>query len=136
MLSLFDIDLVKRLSAQTEGVLGYAELIMDAMHEPVMVLDTAMRVLAINPAFTATFKIRQDQVERKPLSEIAGGDRNIREIRALITDVLPGKQHSQHVVIEAAIGKLGRRKLVLNARELNTRDSSERLVVLAFQPVK
>jgi two-component system CheB/CheR fusion protein len=52
---MFDIDAIKRYSAELKSSNDYAERIFDSMVRPLVVLDAELRVQHANPTFYETF---------------------------------------------------------------------------------
>jgi two-component sensor histidine kinase len=112
-----------------------AQAIVDTIREPLLVLDKDLRVVAASRSFLVTFKTSQQDVQGRLVYTLGDGRWNIPELRLLLENILP-----QHAVMEAyevaqvLIGS-SRRTLLLNAREVFSESSADKLILLAMEDV-
>jgi two-component sensor histidine kinase len=112
-----------------------AQAIVDTIRDPLLVLDQDLRVVTANRAFHHTFRINRQDIQGRPVYELGDGQWDIPELRLLLEDVAP-----QHAVIEAYeverdFPVIGRRLMLLNAREVVNRRNSRNLILLTFEDV-
>jgi two-component sensor histidine kinase len=112
-----------------------AQAIVDTIRDPLLVLDQDLRVVTANRAFHQTFRINRQDIQDRPVYELGDGQWDIPELRLLLEDVAP-----QHAVIEAYeverdFPVIGRRLMLLNAREVVNRRNSRNLILLTFEDV-
>ena len=128
-----DIDLIKRNEDLTEER-DYARAILQAVREPLAVLDAECRVSVANEAFYTLFRTTTQQVHGRALWDSAPGvwvDRQLRE--TLLATCRAGASISNRE-IEVTLGDQGRRTLVLNATPIVRSDRPIRLL-LAIEDV-
>jgi chemotaxis protein methyltransferase CheR len=112
-----------------------AQAIVDTIHDPLLVLDQNLRVVTANRAFHQTFRMNRQDIQGRPLYGLGDGQWDIPKLRLLLEDVAP-----QHAVVEAYEVErdfpiIGRRLMLLNAREIFNRRNSRNLILLTFEDV-
>ena len=112
-----------------------AQAIVDTLRESLLVLDKDLRVVTANRAFYLTFKMNRQDIHGQPIYAMSDGQWDIPELRLLLEDVGP-----QHAVMEAYEVEwdfpiIGRRTLLLNAREVFNQRNSQKLILVAIEDV-
>ena len=95
--------------------------VVDALHEPCLVLDVRGRVLLLNGAFERDFGVPAHEARGRPLLEISGGAWDVPALRALLAT--PARESVEGYAVEVDLPERGRRALSLNLRTL--RDEEE-----------
>jgi PAS domain S-box-containing protein len=118
-----------------DGSHPLARAIVDTIRDPLLVLDQDLRVVTANRAFHQTFRINRQDVQGRPVYGLGDGQWDIPELRLLLESVAP-----QHAVIEAYEVErdfpiIGRRLMLLNAREIFNQRNSDNLILLTFEDV-
>jgi two-component sensor histidine kinase len=99
--------------------LALAAGIVDAVRDPVLVLDQELRVIAANRSFHSVFKVSPEQTQGRLLHALGGGQWDIPELRALLEKVRAEKGVMEGYDVEHEFPGLGRRTMRLNARQLS-----------------
>ncbi|MFC6224529.1 CheR family methyltransferase [Hymenobacter artigasi] len=73
VITFTDITALKTLEAQLQESARFAESIAETLREPLLVLDTEQRVLAISEAFATLFGLDRDRSKGQLLRELDGG---------------------------------------------------------------
>jgi two-component system CheB/CheR fusion protein len=84
VLSVFDIDALKKVELLLAEARDYAEGIVETVRESLIVLDREMRIQSANAAFYETFKLVPAKVENRLLFELDGGVWDCPEFLQLI----------------------------------------------------
>jgi len=135
LMALLDIDLVKRSLEQVQQARDYAEAIVETISEALLVLDGETRVLAANAGFYQAFCTSPGETVGKPLFELGGGQWNIPRLRQLLTDLLPEDTRIENFAVEHNFPALGRRHMVLNARQMYRAGVGTGMILLAIKDV-
>jgi two-component system CheB/CheR fusion protein len=112
---------ISRLRASRETLaraLEYANAIIETTREPVMVLDSTLRVQTVNRAFCETFRTAREEAENRVLKEVGCGEWDKPRLRELLLNVLPRRRQVRDFRVEADFPRIGRKVLLLNARRL------------------
>ncbi len=121
----------ERLLAEIES---YAQDIVDTVREPLLMLDPSLRVRSANRAFYQTFQVSPEETEDHLIYELGNGQWNIPALRTLLEDIIPQRAVFNDYELEHAFPAIGRRVMLLNARQLRAGNHTE-LVVLALEDV-
>lgn len=137
VLILVDIDALKRSAAQLLESRNYAETIVETMQEPLIVMDTDLRVLTANRAFYEMFQVKANQTEHRLIYEIGNGQWNIPGLRSLLEKVLSNNTEIhdlQNFEVEHDFEQIGHKKMLLNARKMLQADQQE-MILLAINDI-
>jgi two-component sensor histidine kinase len=109
-------DIQTFLGVQDVGSL--AQAIVDTVVEPLVVLDSQLRVITASRSFYLTFRVNRQNTQGRLLYDLGEGQWNIAELKMLLEKVLP-----EHGVVEAfevdrEFPGLGRRTMCLSARKV------------------
>src|ERR1700724_1264220 len=117
-----------------EDIETYAQDIVDTVREPLLMLDTTLRVRSANRAFYQTFHVSPEETENRLIYELGNGQWDIPDLRTLLEDVVPKSSVFNDFELEHTFPVIGRRVMLLNARKLQAGHHGE-LLVLAMEDV-
>src|SRR5256714_1746080 len=117
-----------------EDIRNYALDIVDTVREPLLILDTTLRVRFANRAFYQTFHVSSEETENRLIYELGNGQWDIPDLRTLLEDVVPKSSVFNDFELEHTFPVIGRRVMLLNARKLQAGHHGE-LLVLAMEDV-
>ena len=117
-----------------EDIETYAQDIVDTVREPLLMLDTSLRVQSANRAFYQTFKVSAEETENRLIYELGNGQWDIPALRTLLEDVIPTSSVFNDFELEHTFPVIGRRVMLLNGRKLRAGSHGE-LLVLAMEDV-
>jgi chemotaxis protein methyltransferase CheR len=119
-----------------EDRLGLAAAIVDTIREPLLVLDKDLYVVAASRSFCVTFKVRRQDIEGRLLYALQDGQWNVPGLRLLLEKILPPPPTvMEDYEIEQEFSGMGRRAMLLNAREVLNGRGAQKLILLAFEDV-
>lgn len=96
----------------------FAQSIVESVRQPLLALDTEMRVKSANQAFYQCFETTPGSTEGQLLYRIEGGLWDIPELRTLLREVLPANESFNDFEVEREFGKAGHKSLLISARQL------------------
>lgn len=96
-----------------------ARAIVDTIHEPLLVLDAELRVLAASRAFYSVFQSQADLTLGRLLYDLGDGQWNIPALRLLLETVIPQRTAMDGFEVESDFPGVGRRIMLLNARKVH-----------------
>ncbi|MBA3580334.1 MAG: response regulator [Gemmatimonadaceae bacterium] len=117
-----------------EDIETYAQDIVETVREPLLMLDTALRVRSANRAFYQTFQVSPEETEDRLIYELGNGQWDIPALRTLLEDVIPTSSVFNDFELEHTFPIIGRRVMLLNGRKLRAGSHAE-LLVLAMEDV-
>ena len=98
----------------------YAQSIVESVQQPLLVLDTEMRVRTANQAYYQCFQTTPESTEGQLLYQIEDGRWDIPELRALLSDVLPATKSFNDFELAREFAKAGHKILLVSARQLDS----------------
>jgi len=128
-----DIDLIKS-SHEVVEARDYALAIVQAVREPLVVLDTECRVELGNEAYYALFGETLEQMEGRPFWKTGHGIWSDASLRRALAAACEGREALVSLEIQRTLPARGLRTLVLNARSI-VRAGRPRLLLLAIEDV-
>jgi signal transduction histidine kinase/DNA-binding response OmpR family regulator len=117
-----------------EQIETYAQDVVDTVREPLLILDSSLRVHSANRAFYQTFHVAPDETENRLIYELGNGQWDIPALRTLLEDIVPKSSVFNDFELEHDFPFIGRRVMLLNARRLRQASHRE-LLVLAMEDV-
>jgi PAS domain S-box-containing protein len=112
-----------------EGEKEYAEKLVDASRDALLILGWDLRVKGANETFYNTFKVDPAETEGRMVYELGNGQWDIPELRELLENVLPDNDAFDNFEVEHEFEGLGHRIMVLNARRVD----HMQLILLAIE---
>ena len=113
----------------------YSEAIISTMHEPMLVLDSGLRVKSANNAFYDKFKVTQDQTEGVLLYDLGNKQWNIPALRNLLEDIIPKNAKFYNYEVKHTFLDLGPKMMSLNARRIIQKAHREQLILLVIADI-
>ncbi len=135
VLVLVDIDDLRRGEQRIATARDYAESIIRASRDPILVLTEELRVENANEAFHARFRIPSPELKGTPLFELGNGQWNIPELRGLLEAVRDRDSVFDNFEVTHDFPSIGRRTMLLSARPLGTSKETQERILLGIQDV-
>ena len=115
--------------ASLKKLLVYYREITDTIREPFVVLDKTLCVVSANDSFYRTFKVTKSDTEQKLIYRLGNNQWESKELRELLENILPKHKVMNGFEITHTFPHIGRRTMVLNARQVD----SKQLILLAIE---
>ena len=112
-----------------------AQSIVDTVHEPLLVLDRDLCVVAASRSFFETFQVDRDETICRHVYELGNGQWDIPELRHLLEQVIPRSRSVEGFEVEHDFPQLGPRTMQLSARKLFHPDNNSVLLLLVITDV-
>jgi two-component system CheB/CheR fusion protein len=113
----------------------YAEAIILNIREPLLVLDKNLRIKTANNAFYKTFRVNEKETEGVLIYNIGNKQWDIPALRLLLEKILPEKSVFNDFEVSHTFSSIGERVMLLNAREVINKNSSEKLILLSIEDI-
>ena len=127
--------MLDRIADDDVVVRTLADAIVDTVREPLVVLDGKLRVVSASRSFYTTFGVEPREVQGRLFYELANGQWSIPALRDLLEKVIPQHQIVEGYEIEHDFATVGRRILLLNARQVFDEANPNRTLLLAIEDV-
>jgi PAS domain S-box-containing protein len=128
-----DISALTKLLSSNEQGLIYFKNIFATVHEPLLVLDGNLRVISANRSFYKFFKVKPKETVGNLVYDLGNQQWRIPSLRALLETILPQKAFFNDYVVEHEFPIIGRRIMLLNARQIRGQQKESHLILLAFE---
>ncbi|MBU1569955.1 MAG: sigma 54-interacting transcriptional regulator [Proteobacteria bacterium] len=109
--------------------------ILDSIREPLVVLDSDLKVVKANHSFYKTFDIKPDKAEGILIYDLGNRQWNIPKLRELLENILPESTEFNDFVVEHNFETIGQKIMHLNARQIYAKSNRTRLILLAIEDV-
>jgi PAS domain S-box-containing protein len=116
-----------------EEARAFAEGIVETILAPLIVLEADLRVRIANRSFYQTFRVGPAETEGRFLFDLGNRQWDIPQLRKLLEDVLPRNNSFGDFEVDHLFEGIGRRAIVLNARELDPAPGRPALILLGME---
>ncbi len=113
----------------------FAESIINTIHEPLIVLDKDLRVVKASRSFYQFFKVKPEETVGQLIYDLGNKQWNIPKLRELLENILPRKTSFDNYEVEHEFLTIGKRVMLLNARQVQRVLGKERIILLAIEDI-
>ena len=135
LLAMEDITERKLLETNIQNVLEYAENIVETVREPLIVLDSNLKIISVNGCFYHTFKVTPKETIGKYIYDLGNRQWDIPKLRQLLETILPTNTAFNDYEVDHVFQSVGHRTFLLNARQIFRKDIGSHIILLAMQDV-
>jgi two-component sensor histidine kinase len=126
MTMLFDI---------IEDARSLAQIVVETVREPLLVLDNTLTILVASNSFHKTFQIDPKDTPGHPLFTLDNGGWDIPALHTLLERSLVDQTVVEGFLVEQEFPRIGPRKFVLHARKVMGTDAGHALILLGFEDI-
>jgi two-component system cell cycle sensor histidine kinase PleC len=113
----------------------YAESMINTVREPLLVLDQDLRVVTASRSFYVVFKVNPKETVDQLIYDLGNKQWNIPKLRELLETILPQQATFDNYEVEHDFATIGRRIMLLNARQIQRVLGKERIILLAIEDI-
>lgn len=113
----------------------YSRAIIETIREPLMVLNTDLRILTVNNAFAGIFRLGQEEVEGNYLYEIGTGMFDIPLLLEQLRKMTAKHSWLQDFELDHIFPGLGNKNLALNAMRMTGDGGKKTRILLAIEDI-
>ena len=125
----------QKKAEQLLTVSEYSESIINTVREPLIVLDQDLRVVTVSRSFYEFFKVKPEETVGQLIYDLGNKQWDIPKLRELLEDILPKKATFDNYEVEHNFADIGRRIMLLNARQIQRASGKERIILLAIEDI-
>lgn len=125
-------DKITRLNQDIQVARDFSNNIVETLRDSLLILDDKLKVLSANRSFYKTFDTTSENTVGKYIYELEDDNWDIPELRELLEDIVPKETFFESFEVNYNFKKGGKRKLILNAREVFQGDKESKLILLAI----
>ena len=109
--------------------------LLGSVREPLLVLDSDLKVVRANHSFYRTFKVEPKGTEGILIYDLGNRQWNIPKLKELLEDILPQNSAFNDFEVEHNFETIGRKIMHLNARRFYKESKQTQLILLAIEDV-
>jgi diguanylate cyclase (GGDEF)-like protein/PAS domain S-box-containing protein len=109
--------------------------IVETIREPLLVLDRDLRVVTVSRSFYEFFKVKPEETVGQFIYDLGDKQWDISKLRELLETILPQQTTFDNYEVEHDFVTIGRRTLLLNARQIEQEVGKERIILLAIEDI-
>jgi two-component system CheB/CheR fusion protein len=126
---------ISNLELRENRALDYFQNIVEAVREPLVFLDSDLRVKGASRSFYRTFKVTKEETEGRLIYELGDRQWDIPALRTLLEEILPEHTQFDDFEVEHEFPRVGLRVILLNARHVVTDESNATMILLALEDI-
>jgi len=135
LLAMEDITARKQLEAAVQDAREYAENIVETVREPLVVMNSDLRILTANHSFYETFKVTSENTIGHFIYDVGNRQWDIPKLRILLEEILPLDTVINGYEVEHDFPDIGRKTILLNARQIFREKIGSRIILLAMEDI-
>jgi len=124
-----------QLETEIQDAHTYAENIVDALREPLVVLNADLRILTANRSFFATFNVAPEDTIGKFIYDLGNRQWDIPQLRVLLEEILPRQTEFSGYEVDHEFLDIGRKVILLNAREICQKQIGSHVILLTMEDI-
>jgi two-component system CheB/CheR fusion protein len=125
----------KRAQFDAEAATRANEDIIETVREPLLVLDSDLRVLKANRSFYDSFKVTPGETIGNLIYDLGDRQWDIPRLRTLLEEILPKDNKFDDYKVEHVFSGIGHKVMLLNARRITQTEIGSQLILLAIEDV-
>jgi PAS domain S-box-containing protein len=133
--SIVDGTVGKKLETETQDAREYAEDIVETVREPLVVLDSDLKILTANQSFYDTFKVTPEETIGNFIYDLGNRQWDIPKLRVLFEDILPNDSVFNGYEVDHDFQGIGRKIILLNARQIFRENIGSHIILLAMEDI-
>ncbi|MCX6175552.1 MAG: PAS domain S-box protein [Ignavibacteriales bacterium] len=123
------------IKKSADEVSEFAENLINTVREPLLALDQELRVVKASRSFYEFFKVSSEETIGTLIYELGNNQWNIPKLRELLETILPEKAAFDNYEVEHDFSTIGKRIMLLNARQIQRGSGKERIILLAIEDI-
>lgn len=133
--SMVDVTVARQLKTEIQDAKEYAENIVETVREPLVVMNSSLKILTANHSFYETFKVTPEDTVGNFIYDIGNRQWDIPKLRVLFEDILPHDTVFNGYEVEHDFPGIGRKFILLNAREIFRENIGSHIILLAMEDI-
>ena len=117
------------------GLVEFTASIINTVRESLIVLDQDLRVVSANRSFYDVFKVNPNETQGQLIYDLGNKQWDIPKLRDLLETILPQKATFDNYEVEHDFATIGKRIMLLNARQIERGVGKERIILLAIEDI-
>ncbi len=123
------------LESAIESAIEYAENIIETVREPLVVMNSELKILTVNDSFYRTFKVTPSETIGNFIYDLGNRQWDIPGLRVLLEEILPQNKICNDYEVDHVFQNIGHRTILLNARQIFRKDIGSQIILLAMDDI-
>ena len=111
------------------------EDIVETVREPLIVLDSDLRIVSVNRSFYKSFKVTPEETIGNLIYDLGNRQWDIPRLRTLLEEILPKNNKFDDYEVEHIFSNIGHKIMLLNARRITHKEIGSQMILLAIEDV-
>jgi two-component sensor histidine kinase len=120
---------------QIEDARSLAQIVVETVREPLLVLDDRLTILVASKSFHNSFQIDPDNTPGKQIFALDGGGWDIPALHLLLENALVDQTVVKGFLVEQDFPRIGHRIFLLHARKVLGTGKGHALILLGFEDI-
>jgi two-component system, chemotaxis family, CheB/CheR fusion protein len=133
VMTLIDIDQLKRTAAEAEEARKLAEAVIETTREPLAALTSDLKVQSANEAFYQLFNTSKERIENRSFFEAVNSPETLDPLRRALEGIIPTKQSLLNYEVGIDLPGTGPTALVINMRQIASSVRTYPLILLSVR---
>jgi DNA-binding response OmpR family regulator len=126
---------VKSLQDSLRDAGEYAENIVETVRQPLLVLDSELKILTANLCFYETFRVNPEETIGNFIYDLGNRQWDIATLRTLLEEILPHATMFNGYEVAHDFKGIGRKVFILNARQIFRNNIGSDIILLAMEDI-
>jgi PAS domain S-box-containing protein len=109
--------------------------IVNTIREPLIILDSKLKVKSANKSFYNYFKVSPEETEGQFIYDLGNRQWNIPRLKELLENIIPEKNSFDNFMVEHTFQTIGHRIMFLNARQVYAENGKPTYILLVIEDV-
>ncbi|MBE0514491.1 MAG: PAS domain S-box protein [Sulfurimonas sp.] len=127
-----ELEVIKKTADEASE---FVNSIINTVREPLVVLDQDLRVVTASRSFYEVFKVSPEDTIGELIYDLGNKQWDIPKLRELLETVLPKKTTFDNYEVEHKFTTIGRRIMLLNARQIKQARGKKKIILLAIEDI-
>jgi two-component system CheB/CheR fusion protein len=113
----------------------YSESIINTVREPLIALNQDLRVVSVSRSFYKIFQVNPEETVGQLIYDLGNKQWDIPKLQELLENILPQKTTFDNYEVEHDFATIGKRIMLLNARQIQRVFGKERIILLSIEDI-
>jgi two-component system CheB/CheR fusion protein len=135
VITFFDITEQKKNQEELRFALDFSNSIINTIREPLLILDGDLTVINANHNFYQIFKTKEQDTVGRHIYDLGNKQWDNPELRRLLETIIPESESFENFEIEHKFPRIGKKKMLLNARKVSQKETGTERILLVIEDV-
>lgn len=126
---------LKKLETMMKIDLDFSKNIFETIHEPLLVLNSNLKVISANRSFYEKFKVKPEETIDCFIYELGDKQWDIPRLKQLLKEIIPKNTKFDNFEVEHDFPSIGRKIMILNGKRLLLPHDHEQYILLAIEDI-